>query len=153
MVRPVGKPLNQNRLAKELKRYGVRSDTIRIGAAQAKGYLVDGEAGLAQAWQRYLPNVQSRTSRTSRNIAGQCDSDPYQSRTSRTESVPGQIAPDLQLFNDGTAGTLGTPTDGLSPKGSGRPPLCPGCSRAPTRTDTGLCDLCTVKASKQDGAR
>jgi hypothetical protein len=35
-----------------------------------------------------------------------------------------------------------------------RPPLCPGCSRAPARTDTGLCDLCTVKASKQqDGAQ
>jgi hypothetical protein len=48
------KPLDQNRLAKELKRYGVRSDTIRIEERRAKGYRVDGNDGLMQAWLRYL---------------------------------------------------------------------------------------------------
>lgn len=27
------------------------------------------------------------------------------------------------------------------------PPICPGCSRAPARKDTGVCDFCTAKAS------
>lgn len=31
-------------------------------------------------------------------------------------------------------------------------PVCPACGRAPARTDTGLCDLCTVKAERTGGA-
>jgi hypothetical protein len=50
-----GKPLDQHRLAKELKPYGVRSKTLRIKGAKAKGYRVDGDDGLGQAWDRYLP--------------------------------------------------------------------------------------------------
>ncbi|WP_326548703.1 DUF3631 domain-containing protein [Mycolicibacterium sp. ND9-15] len=50
-----GKPLDQRRLAKELKRYGVRSTKVRIGEHTAQGYLVGGDDGLAQAWHRYLP--------------------------------------------------------------------------------------------------
>jgi hypothetical protein len=45
----------------------------------------------------------------------------------------------------------GTQSPTLPVNGS-RPPLCPGCSRAPARSDTGLCDFCTVKASKQQKA-
>jgi hypothetical protein len=54
---------------------------------------------------------------------------------------------------------LGAPTDktpGMTDrvqaalaKASQGPSVCPQCTRAPARTDTGLCDFCTVKARKQ----
>ena len=31
-----------------------------------------------------------------------------------------------------------------------RPPICPECRRAPSRTDTGICDFCTRKATTQE---
>jgi hypothetical protein len=34
-------------------------------------------------------------------------------------------------------------------KAAGRPPICPDCQRAPARTDTGICDLCSARARKQ----
>jgi hypothetical protein len=52
-----GKPLNARRLADELRRYGVRSKDVKLpGATTAvKGYRIDGDGGLADAWRRYLP--------------------------------------------------------------------------------------------------
>lgn len=50
-----GKPLDQRRLARELKKYGISSTTVRIGDNRAKGYRASGEDGFAQAWERYLP--------------------------------------------------------------------------------------------------
>jgi Protein of unknown function (DUF3631) len=109
-----GKPLDQNRLAKELKRYGIRSSMVRIGEGQARGYVVDGESGLGQAWRRYLSHATvTRTSRTSRPNAGQDSSEPYQSRTEPYQpyqGVPNETGPEQQLFLLGTAGTAGTPT-------------------------------------------
>ncbi|PIJ36961.1 hypothetical protein BMW24_004515 [Mycobacterium heckeshornense] len=66
-----GKPLNERRLAKELKRYGVVSETVRIGDARAKGYRVEGQTGLGQAWSRWLPDAIKRDIRDKRDIAGQ----------------------------------------------------------------------------------
>lgn len=44
----------------------------------------------------------------------------------------------------------GVPTDReLVNALTNRPPLCPDCSRAPARTDSGLCDLCTTRARQQ----
>ncbi|WP_197502570.1 DUF3631 domain-containing protein [Mycobacterium scrofulaceum] len=65
-----GKPLDQRRLAKELKRYGVRSTTVRINNAQARGYRAGGEKGLAQAWRHWLPAISQRTERIERINAG-----------------------------------------------------------------------------------
>jgi hypothetical protein len=81
-----GKPLDTLRLAKELKRYGVRPKDVRIdGSAAKKGYQVDGDDGLGQAWRRYLPQpgAGSRDSRDLGNGAGDDDSDPRHSRDSR----------------------------------------------------------------------
>ncbi|ATD73032.1 MULTISPECIES: DUF3631 domain-containing protein [Gordonia] len=51
-----GKPLDQRRLARELKKYGIKSATVRLDRDnRAKGYRVAGEDGFAQAWERYLP--------------------------------------------------------------------------------------------------
>ena len=57
-----GRQLDQRRLAKELKRYGVRAQDIRIDTRVVRGYRVDG--GLADAWNRYLPDLRA-TSATS----------------------------------------------------------------------------------------
>lgn len=53
------KPLDARRLARELGRYGIKSKDIKTpGAAGAlKGYRIDGDDGLADAWQRYLPTA------------------------------------------------------------------------------------------------
>lgn len=129
-----GKPLDQARLAKELKRYGVRSKDIRIGGNKAKGYQVDGDDGLTQAWHRYLPSGPTRDNRDTGDIAGQSDSEPRQSRDSRDRAETGEIASELQLFDDVSPVSLasaisGAPARNGSPPTSAagfRPPLGPG---------------------------
>jgi hypothetical protein len=66
-----GKPLDQQRLAKELKRYGVHPDTMKFDGKALRGYHADGEKGLAQAWHRYLPHAPTRNGCNNRNPAGQ----------------------------------------------------------------------------------
>jgi uncharacterized protein DUF3631 len=56
-----GKPLDARRLARELGRYGVRPVTFEIDSGSAKGYATfsttgkQAQAGLSDAWSRYLP--------------------------------------------------------------------------------------------------
>ena len=50
-----GKPLDARRLGRELGKYGVRSKDIKLDGRAIKGYRVDGDDGLADAWSRYLP--------------------------------------------------------------------------------------------------
>lgn len=115
-----GKPLDQARLAKELKRYGVRSSTIRIGTGRAKGYTVDGDDGLAQAWHRYLPAVTTRDTRDTGDIAGQRVTPTHGGRDTRDTGVTPEKPSEQQLFSSGTAVTAVTPTDGV-------PPACRYC--------------------------
>jgi hypothetical protein len=70
-----GKPLDQRRLAKELKRYGIESQEVRIGAENRKGYVVPGDTGLAQAWHRYLVSGPKRDKGDKGDIAGQSVAD------------------------------------------------------------------------------
>jgi len=111
-----GKPLDQKRLAKELKRYGVRSNTIRIGEGRAKGYQVDGDDGLGQAWRRYLPDAPMRDNRYHRDIAGQSVTDKSGNRDNgdiRDASVTTEMPFD-QPVSDGVTGvTVVTHIDGM----------------------------------------
>ncbi|MEO6090335.1 MAG: DUF3631 domain-containing protein, partial [Umezawaea sp.] len=50
-----GKPLNARQLATELRAYGVKVTAYSSGGKTFKGYVIDGENGLADAWSRYLP--------------------------------------------------------------------------------------------------
>jgi hypothetical protein len=102
-----GKPLDQNRLAKELKRYGVRSLEIRIGDANRKGYLVDGDTGLGQAWHRYLPDVGSRDSRDG--------------------GATTETASDVGLFDNVAPVAPVTPTDGRTSRDGFDSPTCRYC--------------------------
>ena len=75
---------------------------------------------------------------------------------------PAPIAPMAAPMATGDPSPPGAPTDktpGMTDrvqaalaKAGERPSVCPECTSAPARTDTGLCDLCTAKADK-DGAR
>lgn len=77
-----GKPLDQRRLAKELKPYGVESGDVRIGDFVRKGYVVEGQNGLGQAWRRWHPSPDERYTRDNGDIA--------------VVGVAGCIAPDDQ---------------------------------------------------------
>ncbi|AFC44586.1 hypothetical protein OCU_33670 [Mycobacterium intracellulare ATCC 13950] len=76
----------------------------------------------------------------------------------------GATAPNLQSRQLFETGATGIPPGGLKPDTPGQtdrvmvalananarlnpPPICPECSRAPARSDTGVCDFCTAKAS------
>lgn len=116
-----GKPLDQQRLAKELKRYGVRSKDVRIdGGAAKKGYLVTGDDGLGQAWHRYLsdPNAGTRDSRDRRDTAGRDDSDPRQRRDSRDRRATAKTPSEQAVFDDVAPVALVAPTDGQSERRS-----------------------------------
>ena len=95
-----GKPLDQRRLAKELKRYGIESQEVRIGAVNRKGYVVAGDSGLAQAWRRYLPPVGVRDKRDMGDSAGQSVADASRTEGERDRSATTETPPELQLPKD-----------------------------------------------------
>lgn len=74
-----GKPLDSRRLARELDRYSVRPKDVKVSGKALKGYRVDGDGGLADAWSRYLPPLESRatpaTSATD-EVSGPSDAEP-----------------------------------------------------------------------------
>jgi hypothetical protein len=49
-----GKPLNPRTLSAELRVYGVRVKAFNQNGTTVKGYVIDGEHGLSDAWSRYL---------------------------------------------------------------------------------------------------
>ena len=127
-----GKPLDQRRLAKELKRYGVEPDDIRIGDVVRKGYMVDGDTGLGQAWRRWLSPAGKRDKRDKGDIAGQgvaeCSAQNHE-RDKRNTNATAELPPDQELFENvadvaDVADTEGDP--GLGPRqhanGERRPP-------------------------------
>jgi hypothetical protein len=134
-----GKPLDQHRLAKELKPYGVRSKTLRIDGVRGKGYRVDGNDGLRQAWARYVPArvpVPTVPPVPPQVDGGGGGTDTFSSRATRAISVPAETPIDLDFSENGTPGTPGTgiaaATGGhaegapafVPPTGPGR---CPDC--------------------------
>jgi Protein of unknown function (DUF3631) len=145
-----GKPLDQRRLASELRNYGVRPKQLRIGGKSAKGYETephtdrDGHSvGLSDAWQRYLPET-VRNIRNEGNTPGQTVSDSEtvsdSTETEDTSETP-QQALDLQRHE--------SVSDVSDVSDVPRPKLCRECSRAPVRTGSGLCDFCTNYARQQ----
>lgn len=49
--------LDQRRLSTTLGRYSVTSRQLRIGHENRKGYVIDGDGGLSDAWDRHLPPI------------------------------------------------------------------------------------------------
>ncbi|UOX87213.1 DUF3631 domain-containing protein [Amycolatopsis sp. FBCC-B4732] len=80
-----GKPLDSRRLAKELDRYLVRPKDLKVSGKTLKGYRIDGDGGLADAWSRYLPPPETdATSATSAT--------PQVNATSATAEPPNSAA-------------------------------------------------------------
>lgn len=50
-----GKPLTARQLASELGVYGVKVTPYKSNGKTFKGYVIDCETGLGDAWARYLP--------------------------------------------------------------------------------------------------
>ena len=101
-----GKPLNARRLAEELRRYGVRSKDVKLpGATTAvKGYRIDGDGGLADAWRRYLPPSATAATTATSQVNPGIDPRP-QSRPSATTTAPPPVPALLaQVHSAGTAG-------------------------------------------------
>lgn len=150
-----GKPLDQARLAKELKRYGVRSSTLRIRDDRAKGYRVDGDDGLGQAWYRYRSPIPTRDTRDTRDFPGQRVTPTHGTRDKRDTGVTPETCSEQPLFDDGTAVTDVTPTDRSTPRDGGarngyHPPSGPGrCRECGGHLGTqGHTDRCSRAASK-----
>ena len=134
-----GKPLDQRRLAKELKRYGIESQEVRIATLHRKGYVVDTDTGLAQAWRRYLSSGSKRDKRDKRDNAGQSVADVSRTereRDKRDTNATTEIVSEQRLFGnvadvadvadtDGNAKCNGYPAEQfVPPSGPGR---CDGC--------------------------
>jgi hypothetical protein len=155
-----GKPLDQRRLAKELKRYGIESQEVRIGAENRKGYLVAGDTGLAQAWRRYLTHVCVRDKRDMGDIAGQSVADMSRTnheRDIRDTSATAETPSEQGLLADVADVADVAPTGGLS---SNRQSIhCRHCGdpiaeHMRSARERGVCSRCTAKAaSKQGGVR
>ena len=93
-----GKPLDQRRLAKELKRYGVESDDIRIGDVVRKGYMVDGDTGLGQAWRRWLSPAGKRDKGDVAPRGGAEYSAQNYERDKGNTNATAELPPDQELF-------------------------------------------------------
>jgi hypothetical protein len=95
-----GKPLDQRRLARQLKRYGVEPDDIRIGGVVRKGYMVDGGTGLGQAWRRWLSPSGKRDKGgvAARGIA-ECSAQNHERDKGNTNATA-ELPPDKELFEN-----------------------------------------------------
>lgn len=148
-----GKPLDQRRLAKELKRYGVRSKEVRIGTRTAKGYAIDEDDGLGQAWHRYLPHVGGRNKRDKGNIAGRSVADVSRTepeRNKRNTSATAEICSELGVF-----GSVADVADVAHKNGmatNGHSPHCRDCGEVIAEhmysaRARGVCTRCTAKVT------
>ncbi|WP_193561357.1 DUF3631 domain-containing protein [Mycolicibacterium hodleri] len=142
-----GKPLDQRRLAKELKRYGVESQEVRIGAVHRKGYVIDGPTGLTQAWRRYLPTGSTRDSRDKGDIAGQSVADVSRTereRDNRDTSATTEVPSDLALSQSVAVVADVAPTGG-KPNDDGLGIGCDVCRAPLTQPNSmarGRCQQC-----------
>lgn len=148
-----GKTLDQRRLAKELGKYGVKSKDIRIGLAKNKGYAIDGQTGLGQAWDHWLTPSVSATSATSETLQVSTSRGVADEDLSATAAT--QARHEFTHYEQGEYLAVAAvadvaDTDGVTLNHApARSPLCPDCRRAPARSDTGYCDFCTAKRRRQ----
>ncbi|MGW4488864.1 DUF3631 domain-containing protein [Amycolatopsis sp. NPDC004368] len=88
-----GKVLDSRRLAKELEPYGIRSKNVRMpGGKVPKGYRVDGDGGLADAWSRYLPASATSATAATPQVTGVADTEAV-ADASATPASTGPPAP------------------------------------------------------------
>ncbi|TVT50725.1 DUF3631 domain-containing protein [Amycolatopsis rhizosphaerae] len=122
-----GKPLDSRRLAKELDRYLVRPKDLKVNGKTLKGYRIDGDNGLADAWSRYLPPLDpAATSATSATPqvdgTAEAHSPPGPSATSATQVADGRGAnePTATPLTSAVAQVAAVADETTQPPGEGR---------------------------------
>jgi 5S rRNA maturation endonuclease (ribonuclease M5) len=144
-----GTPLDQRRLAKELKRYNVYPKTVRSGVATPRGYRVDGDDGLGQAWRAYLGQSSpggKRNSRNSQNIAGQSVSDKNGERNIRNTSATPKTCPDQDVSENVALVAAVAPKNGNQATAAESAAyingLCRDCKQVPHSPGRPRCQSC-----------
>jgi hypothetical protein len=158
-----GESLDARGLANRLGKYGIGSKAQRDGERVFKGY---SRSQFDDAWKRYpVQRIESVTSVTADTGATDVTAVTESNRRTRpaenNDDADGELgdseasyaanpySPDFEFLTSedeeaSQASHESTPSRDLS-----RPPLCPGCSLGPARSDTGMCDFCTAKARQQ----
>lgn len=137
--------LTARKLAARLKPFGVHSERDRTGSV--RGYRRD---AFKDAFARYLgdgPSGSVNPSETSDEQEQPSDaSQAFDTSKCQADSSVKAETPDQELFL-----TDLTDTDASPPGNGQRPRQCPCGRPAPVDPETGLCQWCSLKASKQGG--
>jgi hypothetical protein len=146
-----GEAMDSRSLSNRLGKYGIGSKPQRDGDRVFKGY---SRAQFEDAWKRYVP-VESDPP----TVLGDSSVTAVTDETSQatdSDAVTGQQTLSVTRLHESNADDSLTRANNdvtdVTAR-NGRTPVCPNCSRAPARTDSGLCDLCTLNASNQGGVR
>ena len=89
-----GKPLDARRLAALLRRYGVTPHDLRQPGGVVKGYRTEGPAGLADAWDRYLPPPPDLAATSATSATPQVNAVAAPEPVADTSATPHQAPPD-----------------------------------------------------------
>lgn len=170
---------NPSKLAYRLKDFGIKPGRNTVGSV--RGYSLEVLSDAFRRYLRQNPSDPSETHDEQGNPSDGTDtSDTLDRQTENTrqtetaaqalfsDDLTGSDAPPAGLGN-GQAPQYappGAPTDRTPGQTErvqqalvkarntpGRPPLCPGCSRALARTDSGLCDFCTTRQRAVENAQ
>jgi hypothetical protein len=146
-----GEAMDSRSLSNRLGKYGIGSKPQRDGDRVFKGY---SRAQFEDAWKRYVP-VESDPPTVLGDSSVTAVTDETSQATDSDAGTGQQTLSVTRLHESNADDSLTRANNDVTDvtARNGRTPVCPNCSRAPARTDTGLCDLCTLNASKQDGAR
>lgn len=143
-----GEPLDARGLSVRLTKYGIGSKPQRVGSDVVKGY---SRAQFDDAWSRYLVDLSATEGSASvTSVTGK------NTEIRGAEVVIDELPPSVtRLHTPRPSDPLTSANSGATDvtEESGRTPdrpRCPDCRRAPARSDTGLCDLCTAKERAKD---
>jgi hypothetical protein len=135
--------LNTSKLAYRLREFGVKPE--RRNRNTVRGYSLEAFADAFARYTRPQPSspVHNEPDQEQRVDGSECEDE---STRPHETSRPHETARQTPLWTGWTGEDV--PPDETR-REQNHPPLCPECSRAPARTDTGLCDFCTAKSRRR----
>jgi hypothetical protein len=151
-----GKPLTDTRLGRLLSRSAKVTSHRPGGSTSPRGYL---RTWLEPVWHRlgiapYQPDQPDQPDQPGSND-DRVDWVDQHDRVD-TDTPPGAQHgenDDREPTHDEATATVQSILGGRVVDDDPAPPLCPVCGRAKARTDSGMCDLCTIKHNHQNQTR
>lgn len=136
-----GAALDARGLAVRLGKYGIGSKPQRVGPDVVKGYA---RAQFEDAWSRYL-GAQPTPANPCQSVTSVTDETTQVNGADRVTDQQRLSVTRLHesRFVNALTSAYADVTDVTA--GKARQAVCPDCQRAPARSDTGVCDLCTVR--------